>query len=85
MFRLKYPICLLICMIPGLINRIMIIKQSSTHHDDKNSLPLLSSNATIMLSSSGFFILIINGLTLNAIKPKKKKMKQLLEKNGVTR
>lgn len=61
---LKYPICLLICIIPGLINRILVFEDEGK----EESLNILSSLATIMLSCSGFFILIIYGLTLNTIR-----------------
>lgn len=63
---LRYPICLLICVVPGLINRISSFGEEEDI--DKNTMSLLSSIATILLSSSGFFILIIYGLTLNTIR-----------------
>ena len=56
--RLGYPICLLICIIPGLINRISSLGKSQTNE----GMSWLSSLAIIMLSSSGFFILILYGM-----------------------
>lgn len=65
---LRYPICLLACIVPGLINRIVIFEEDLPKDENKEeTMNLLSSIATIMLSSSGFFILIIYGLTLNTI------------------
>ena len=77
---LKYPICLLVCIVPGLINRIMMIQKDNPSSNNENRLHLLSSIATIMLSSSGFFILIIYGLTLNAFKLLKESCKKTEDK-----
>ena len=58
---LGYPICLLVCIIPGLINRIASFGKSQTDE----GMSWLSSLAIIMLCSSGFFILILYGMILN--------------------
>lgn len=58
---LGYPICLLVCIIPGLINRIASLNKSQTDE----GMSWLSSLAIIMLCSSGFFILILYGMILN--------------------
>lgn len=58
---LGYPICLLVCIIPGLINRIASLGKSQTDE----GMSWLSSLAIIMLCSSGFFILILYGMILN--------------------
>ena len=63
---LRYPICLLICIAPGLINRISSLGESRS--DDDKGMTFLSSLATIMLTSSGFVILFMYGLTLNAFR-----------------
>lgn len=49
---LKYPICLLICIILRLINRIMMINEDSISINNENKLHLLLNIATIMLNGS---------------------------------
>ena len=48
---LKYPICLLICIVLWLINRIMMINEDSIPINNENKLHLLLSIAIIMLNS----------------------------------